>query len=228
VALILITQRLFCLFFWGKLMLRMVSAVILAAAVLVHPASATVLSVTSQQYAYPVTGFETPDTDGKSLYVIGVYEADTDHTQSYTANVVVDAQGGRPLYLTLVSYEGVDWTFSGSGVGDIVGILLSAYTSSSVVGVDSALISAFVGPLEAIGYGYSYPSDPTNALIAHSANFFGAPVDGFIGSYTANGFAIAAPAGVGGVPEPASWAMLIAGFGLVGATMRRRPARVAA
>ena len=27
---------------------------------------------------------------------------------------------------------------------------------------------------------------------------------------------------VGGVPEPASWAMLIAGFGLVGASMRRR------
>jgi hypothetical protein len=27
---------------------------------------------------------------------------------------------------------------------------------------------------------------------------------------------------LGGVPEPASWAMLIAGFGLVGATMRRR------
>ncbi len=26
----------------------------------------------------------------------------------------------------------------------------------------------------------------------------------------------------GAVPEPASWAMLIAGFGLVGATMRRR------
>ncbi len=32
-----------------------------------------------------------------------------------------------------------------------------------------------------------------------------------------------APA-VGGVPEPAAWAMLIAGFGLVGATMRRRSA----
>jgi PEP-CTERM motif len=28
--------------------------------------------------------------------------------------------------------------------------------------------------------------------------------------------------GVGGVPEPASWAMLIIGFGLVGATARRR------
>jgi hypothetical protein len=33
--------------------------------------------------------------------------------------------------------------------------------------------------------------------------------------------------GVAGVPEPASWAMLIAGFGLVGATMRRRSGRVA-
>ncbi len=33
---------------------------------------------------------------------------------------------------------------------------------------------------------------------------------------------------VGGVPEPASWAMLIAGFGLVGATQRRRKAAVAA
>lgn len=32
----------------------------------------------------------------------------------------------------------------------------------------------------------------------------------------------------GGVPEPASWAMLIAGFGLTGAAMRRRRATVAA
>ena len=30
-----------------------------------------------------------------------------------------------------------------------------------------------------------------------------------------------------GVPEPATWAMLIAGFGLVGATMRRRRAAIA-
>lgn len=31
----------------------------------------------------------------------------------------------------------------------------------------------------------------------------------------------------GGVPEPASWAMLITGFGLVGATLRRRRAAIA-
>jgi hypothetical protein len=32
----------------------------------------------------------------------------------------------------------------------------------------------------------------------------------------------------GGVPEPSSWAMLIAGFGLIGATARRRRRVVAA
>ncbi len=35
-------------------------------------------------------------------------------------------------------------------------------------------------------------------------------------------------AGIGGVPEPASWAMLIAGFGLTGAAMRRRRIQVVA
>jgi hypothetical protein len=34
--------------------------------------------------------------------------------------------------------------------------------------------------------------------------------------------------GGGAVPEPASWAMLIAGFGLVGAAQRRRKAVAAA
>ena len=40
---------------------------------------------------------------------------------------------------------------------------------------------------------------------------------------------IEAPASVGAVPEPASWAMMLAGFGVVGGAMRRRSmARVTA
>jgi len=35
------------------------------------------------------------------------------------------------------------------------------------------------------------------------------------------------PGGPGGVPEPAAWAMLIGGFGLAGAAMRRRSTKVA-
>jgi hypothetical protein len=40
--------------------------------------------------------------------------------------------------------------------------------------------------------------------------------EGTIFSITGSGF------DTGAVPEPASWAMLIAGFGLTGAAMRRR------
>ena len=46
-------------------------------------------------------------------------------------------------------------------------------------------------------------------------------MDGNFGTF------IAEPATVAVVPEPASWAMLIAGFGLVGAVARRRRAAVA-
>ena len=54
-----------------------------------------------------------------------------------------------------------------------------------------------------------------------SAFAFGALPTGL--SFTsASGVFLAGEPGVGGVPEPASWAMLIAGFGLVGATMRKR------
>jgi hypothetical protein len=47
----------------------------------------------------------------------------------------------------------------------------------------------------------------------------------FGGSYMlATGTADGLPSVSGGVPEPATWAMLIAGFGLVGAAARRSPA----
>lgn len=40
--------------------------------------------------------------------------------------------------------------------------------------------------------------------------------------------AVTADSGNGGVPEPAAWAMMLAGFGLVGGAMRRRQKPVAA
>jgi PEP-CTERM motif len=39
---------------------------------------------------------------------------------------------------------------------------------------------------------------------------------------SASGTFLSANVGPGGVPEPASWALMIAGFGLTGAAMRRR------
>lgn len=199
---------------------NLLSAIFLAAG----PASAATLTRTSAEYGkYSVTGFETPVADGKSSYLLSVYEASTHHVHSHAANVVVDDQGGQPLYLMLASYEGVDWTFSGSGVGSITGILLSAYTPSSVIGVDAAKVTSLVGPGKMVGYAYTYPSLDANVLIDYSTNFFHAPVDAAIMTYSGNGFAIAAPAAV---PEPATWALMIGGFAIIGAAMRRRPSVV--
>ena len=68
---------------------------------------------------------------------------------------------------------------------------------------------------------------PYGSLIADAlgtlygvASFGGGPDDaGTVFSITGSGFDVG---GTGAVPEPASWAMLIAGFGLTGAAMRRR------
>ncbi|HPU14531.1 MAG TPA: PEPxxWA-CTERM sorting domain-containing protein [Polymorphobacter sp.] len=50
-----------------------------------------------------------------------------------------------------------------------------------------------------------------------------------LGPVTPPAVIIEEPASVGAVPEPASWAMMLAGFGLVGGALRRRTmARVAA
>ena len=49
----------------------------------------------------------------------------------------------------------------------------------------------------------------------------------FYGNLTFDSFAVSLVGSPGAVPEPASWALMIAGFGLVGSAMRRKAARVA-
>jgi hypothetical protein len=59
---------------------------------------------------------------------------------------------------------------------------------------------------------------------------FSAPVTSATFSSTGNAFEVASVAGIGAVPEPASWALMLMGFGGLGATMRnsRRHRAVAA
>lgn len=45
---------------------------------------------------------------------------------------------------------------------------------------------------------------------------------GHFGYVYIDGFGSTAPPGTGGVPEPSTWAMMIVGFGLAGASLRRR------
>ncbi len=64
----------------------------------------------------------------------------------------------------------------------------------------------------------------------HTGQFsFGALANGLSFTSESGTFLSAAPSvGPPGVPEPASWALMISGFGLVGAAMRRRRTMVAA
>lgn len=69
----------------------------------------------------------------------------------------------------------------------------------------------------ATGLRFSFSNEGSGALGLRNLGFEIRPVD-----------VPPPPPPVGGIPEPASWAMLIAGFGLVGAVSRRRRVSVAA
>ena len=67
---------------------------------------------------------------------------------------------------------------------------------------------------------------PTSAVVV---NFNAAGIAAInAAGATGSSFTFGGSISTGAVPEPASWAMMIAGFGLVGATMRRRTGAVAA
>lgn len=91
--------------------------------------------------------------------------------------------------------------------------------------------------------GVTGPFDTTGAFTDDPNDAFGGAVYSWLsyalapGTYVIEGTTTASPVGSGGsfirvvsgvVPEPASWAMLIAGFGLVGSGLRRRRAALAA
>jgi len=77
-----------------------------------------------------------------------------------------------------------------------------------------ATANLLVGP-QAIEVNFSFPATTTGLILQIGPDGFNGGIDNL--SFTT------AP-----VPEPANWAMLIAGFGLCGAAMRRRRAVVAA
>jgi hypothetical protein len=77
-----------------------------------------------------------------------------------------------------------------------------------------------IDPLETTGFLTGYIGTPSNAFSTFGTYRDGYPIAGgnLFGRLTVS----LAP----DVPEPASWAMMIAGFGLVGGMMRRRETKV--
>jgi hypothetical protein len=85
---------------------------------------------------------------------------------------------------------------------------------------DDALVTGAIGVLDRSNLGFTFG----DAGLLRAGDVYGFIIDrqgNFFNDSTGVGFTVAT------VPEPASWTLLIAGFGLVGAALRRRAAAVA-
>jgi hypothetical protein len=119
------------------------------------------------------------------------------------------------------SGTGVYSGFGGNGAASATATALSFDFSLVVGGITALVFFDNNSYLCFLGAGTGCVGEPTPAVS------FGNFSDSSFGSYDPrSGVQVIATSGA--VPEPASWAMLIAGFGLTGAAMRRRKAVVAA
>jgi hypothetical protein len=92
--------------------------------------------------------------------------------------------------------------------------------------VTSGLASQLVDGLVGRGSGSSYAAYCTACSVADQQSAINAAASGpsynFTGTYSLNGAIGSGTFHVDAVPEPASWALMLGGFGLVGAAMRSR------
>jgi hypothetical protein len=166
-------------------------------------------------------------------------------TESFGAGYWLNPDGGpADAYITIdlgavtrlasvALYNGHNGSFGDRGTGQF-----AIYGSNSIAGgqlvgatllVNGALTQELAGqsPLTAQSFSLSgsYRYISFNPITAQASS------NGFFGPYVtccgSNVYALNELRVFGGVPEPASWAMLMAGFGLIG-TMSRRQRTVAA
>jgi len=125
------------------------------------------------------------------------------------------------IYTTLVSFDGSNGRNPASGlIADASGTLYGtagggAGNTGTVFSLTSSGIFTTLASFAADGSNGAQPDG--DLYMDASGKIFGTSIEG-----GANGFGTVWTLEAGGVPEPASWAMLIAGFGLTGAAMRRR------
>jgi hypothetical protein len=125
--------------------------------------------------------------------------------------------GSFKLYFDATSYGTSNGVF---GVGmDIVYNFETQYDAFVTFGDNSTVNYAHV----ALGF-FGLTSDLGIKSIAFGPNG-GQSTTG--GSFGIDNLTIGSGSGVAAVPEPASWALMISGFGLIGGTMRRRAMRFA-
>lgn len=145
------------------------------------------------------------------LNVITLSQAEAD---SFAFKLTFVGGGATGLILNIPGFEGslVDYTVGGIAADQV---LFNFFEATKVSGADRTIPGTILAPLAKISVsgskvagsivGDSFKSANTQVAGAAFSGFFPGPA----------------------VPEPATWALLILGFGMVGAAMRRRQARPA-
>lgn len=171
-----------------------------------------------------LTALRTIDRISSSIGVIGGANSQLDTNAGGQLREAFIVSSDRLLSLTGVKLSVVDLNDTlqiyGVGPGGVLTSLgfngtISTGMSGAASAANTGTISANVGGTSAVTF--------TTPLARFSQYVFTTRVGGDVlfGGDMGQGYRLDSISG-GVVPEPASWAMLIAGFGLVGATLRRR------
>ncbi|MEP6786540.1 MAG: PEPxxWA-CTERM sorting domain-containing protein [Sphingomonadales bacterium] len=185
---------------------------ILAAAALSIPASATVINFDSLANGAVVTNQFAPATFSS---IAGSQVLITSQSLgSSTPNFICSGRGGSinctdPVFVAFASaVTNLSFTAVGDNVSGINGVV-SVYNGATLLGTTNIFgDNVFLTPynVNLASYGAITRIEITTTDPA------GLGYDDFTFDVSNNG----------GVPEPATWAMMLAGFGVVGAAMRRR------
>ena len=156
--------------------------------------------------------FSTPAYEGLYYYDIGGFGAPTPAIGDGIAQTVATVSGSN--YVLTFGYSGENT----NGVTTVLDVLIGSQLSQfTILGNSSGV---FQKPFTTVSLNYLATGLFTTIAFTISSSSqigFNDPlVDGA-------SFALAQP----GIPEPASWALMIGGFGLVGAAMRRRATALA-
>lgn len=120
-------------------------------------------------------------------------------------------------------------TIDGTAGGALNNALLRTPTVTLNLNAPQQFFIRMLTSADAVGTGASSRSDFSNSfgLPTGSDAFFlpaGFTVNSVSGGWLVNNRLVDPNAMRGAIPEPSTWAMLIAGFGLIGLALRRRPA----
>jgi hypothetical protein len=176
---------------------------------LTDPLPGAILYGDGSTYAATYGGsyYSAPSPVSATLTINGITRAFSGDEQNYAEQY--NDYGGS--FDEVRHYSGDIKVINGSYVSNYIQNYISSYSNDFLSSIDYTSPLSYTVQAGDTGYGYFR---------------FYAPDGGYANGYL-NSTSVTIAALAGGVPEPATWALMILGFGLVGGVLRRQRRRIA-